>query len=163
MVVKSKLVRKRYIIIKIDTDYDISKRDLIYTLNKLTASHSQSSVKSGKSHTANTNDKEQANKRQTQKNNLNILINNTDKSNVTTGSSRPTLKPIPRVPWVISLTNKIGLIRCHHLDKQKTIELLQSITWIGNKKNLAKVETIGTTGTIQSARKKYLDKLILYP
>ncbi len=66
-------------------------------------------------------------------------------------------------PWVILVKNNYGLVRCHHLDKAKTIKLLCSINMIGNSKNPVKIETLGTTGTIRSARKKYLDKLILYP
>ena len=49
------------------------------------------------------------------------------------------------------------------VDKEKTIDLLQSLLWVGRYKNSIKISTIGTTGTIRSARKKYLDKLTLYP
>ena len=68
-----------------------------------------------------------------------------------------------QLPWVIFIKNNFGLIRCHHLDKDKTLELLLSIKHIGGVNNHVKIETLGTTGTIRSARKKYLDKLILYP
>jgi len=67
------------------------------------------------------------------------------------------------VPWVISVKNNYGIIQCQHLDKDKTINFLQSMESIGKFKNSVKIITLGTTGTIRSARKKYLDKLILYP
>jgi RNase P/RNase MRP subunit POP5 len=67
------------------------------------------------------------------------------------------------VPWVIYCKNNIGLIQCNHLDKDKTINLLHTIKWIAKDKNNVKIQTLGTAGTIRSARKKYLDKLILYP
>ena len=109
MVVKSRIGRKRYIIFRINADIDITKRDIIYTLNR--------------SKTINTT----------------------------------------QLPWVISIKNNIGLIRCNHLDKEKIIELLQSIHLIGNSKIPVSIKTLGTTGTIRSARKKYLKKLNLYP
>ena len=49
------------------------------------------------------------------------------------------------------------------LDKEKTINLLETIESAGKNKIRVKIQTLGTTGTIRSARKKYLDKLVLYP
>ena len=72
-------------------------------------------------------------------------------------------KQFRRPLWVIQIWNNYGLIRCHHIDKEKTINILHTIEWVGKKKNRATIQTLGTTGTIRSARKKYLDKLILYP
>jgi RNase P/RNase MRP subunit POP5 len=83
--------------------------------------------------------------------------------NGTVTSSEQNLKTLLQPPWVINLHNNVGLIRCHHLDKEKTISLLHSIKWVGKAKNPATIQTIGTTGTIRSARKKYLDKLNTYP
>jgi len=140
MVVKSKLGRKRYIVIKIDSGHDISKRDLIYALNNLISTQELSKNEDG----------------------INI-DNDKEKYINSTNIVKKHLLPIPRIPWVIGLSNNYGLIRCHHLDKQKTIDLLQSIKWIGKVENRVKIETLGTTGTIRSARKKYLAKLILYP
>jgi RNase P/RNase MRP subunit POP5 len=68
-----------------------------------------------------------------------------------------------KTPWLISLDKNYGLIRCHHLDTDKVIRLLQSIQSAGNINLPIKITTLGTAGTIRSARKKYLDKLILYP
>ena len=66
-------------------------------------------------------------------------------------------------PWVIFIRNNYGLVRCHHLDSKKTIELLGSIRQIVGVNQPVKIKTLGTTGTIKSARKKYLDKYFLYP
>ena len=142
MVVKSKLGRKRYIVIKINSEQNILKRDLIHTLNNLNSTRNLSET-----------DAELKNKDDNGKEKYVNSINNV----------KTHLIHIPRIPWVISLFNNTGLIRCHHLDKQKTIDLLQSIKWIGTVENKVKIETLGTTGTIRSARKKYLAKLILYP
>ncbi|WP_455393234.1 Rpp14/Pop5 family protein [[Eubacterium] cellulosolvens] len=139
MVVKSKIGRRRYIVFKIDSASLISKRDLIYTLNKLLH------------YNANNN-----------------LQNETSKENITYHPSKDTAS-VPQqiafnqLPWIIYLVNNYGLIRCHHLDQNKTISLLNSIKWIGKKKSPINIRTLGTTGTIRKARKKYLDKLNLYP
>jgi RNase P/RNase MRP subunit POP5 len=67
------------------------------------------------------------------------------------------------IPWVIYIRNNYGLIRCHHLDTEKAIELLNSIRELVGVNQPVKIKTLGTTGTIKSARKKYLDKYFLYP
>ena len=77
--------------------------------------------------------------------------------------SKQNSKTMIQPPWVINLQNNFGMIRCHHLDKEKTINLLHSIKFLGKSKNPATIQTMGTTGTIRSARKKYLDKLNTYP
>ncbi len=86
-------------------------------------------------------------------------------------------------PWLIILEDNFGLIRCTHLDKDRTMELLENITQIRrrvneqrlneglangsrapqqNHENIIRIEvkTLGTTGTIKSAKKKYLNKYI---
>ena len=66
-------------------------------------------------------------------------------------------------PWLIILENNFGLIRCSHADKDRTIELLAKIKQVrahNNSGELINIEinTLGTSGTIKSARKKFLDK-----
>ena len=142
MVVKAIIGRKRYIVFKIDSESDISKRDLIYALNKLLH--------------YNLNNKAQGD---------NSMVNTPKESkdaHINIASEQNT-NAFVVMPWVIKVTNNYGLIRCHHLDKNKTINLLQSIEWTGKKKFPVNIRTLGTTGTIKKARKKYLDKLILYP
>ena len=141
MVVKSKIGRKRYIVFRIDSDSMISKHDLIYTLNKLLLNYPKKTD------------------RTMHKNNEKQKIFEHKTTNVTS----KTINAFNQVPWVINLANNYGLIRCHHLDKDKTINLLNSIRWTGKNKNRVNISTLGTTGTIKSARKKYLDKLNLYP
>jgi RNase P/RNase MRP subunit POP5 len=72
-------------------------------------------------------------------------------------------KAFQTVPWVIYIRNNYGLVRCHHLDTERTIELLHSIRQVVGVNQPVKIKTLGTTGTIKSARKKYLDKYFLYP
>ncbi len=85
-------------------------------------------------------------------------------------------------PWLIILEDNFGLIRCAHIDKDRTIELLANIKQIRARVNSdgskgaqtndtapkkrygdlinIEINTLGTTGTIKSARKKFLDKSI---
>lgn len=85
-------------------------------------------------------------------------------------------------PWLIILEDNFGLIRCAHIDKDRTIKLLANIKQIRARVNSdgskgaqtngtapkkhygdlinIEINTLGTTGTIKSARKKYLDKHI---
>ena len=73
-------------------------------------------------------------------------------------------------PWVIMVENNSGLVRCAHLDKDRTIEFLTSITELVHRepdndidrtgvKVKVKITTLGTSGTIKAARTKYLNKL----
>jgi len=139
MVVKAKIGRKRYIIFKIDSNSDISKRDLIYTFNKLVYTRSNNTASE-----------------------TNFKLRGPPGTKINIASANNILT-FNQLPWVIKITNHYGIIRCHHLDKNKTIELLHSITCTGNNKHPVKIKTLMTTGTIKKARKKYLDKLILYP
>ena len=157
MVVKSKIGRKRYIVFKIECDSIIAKWDFIYTLKKIIRPHTvydnlNSSnkktflnINSGTTHSSG-----------------HIQKSRTD-SRPSRSENEPGKYQYNQMPWVISIVNNYGLIRCHHLDKDKIIELLLSLKWAGEMKIPVKVQTIGTTGTIRSARKKYLDKLTLYP
>ncbi len=139
MVVKSKIGRKRYIVFKIEAESIISKRDLIYTLNK---------------HVLNKNSNTQLG-----------LIPPPPVAQKKTNKIIRKLhsEQFHKQPWIIYLKNNYGLIQCHHLDKEKMIKFLHSISSAGKAKNRVKIQTLGTTGTIRSARKKYLDKLNVYP
>ena len=46
-----------------------------------------------------------------------------------------------------------GIIKCKHIEKDKTISLLNSI--INIKSNPVKVQTLGTSGTIKTLIKKH--------
>ena len=157
MVVKSKIGRKRYIVFKIESDSIIAKRDFIYTLKKNIRPYTDIDnldsfrqkaflkINPGTTHDSSPIPKFRSD-------------SSPGRSENESGIYR-----YNQMPWVISIMNNYGLIRCHHLDKDKLIELLLSLKWAGKVKIPVKIQTIGTTGTIRSARKKYLDKLTLYP
>ncbi len=49
-----------------------------------------------------------------------------------------------------------GIVKCNHIEKEKTISLLQSIKKI--KSNKVQVQTVGTSGTIKTLNKKFRHK-----
>jgi RNase P/RNase MRP subunit POP5 len=183
MVVKSRVGRKRYVIFQVQGRQTVLKRDLIHTINKMiyvrpsnkpikkdsrikdhALIHNDRSGQTNSSFMIKGDNKVKLSKKDTANNNKDHYKNEIIKN---TNDSRKLLFnenwPFRATPWVIFIKDNIGLIRCHHKDKEKTIKLLQSIQWIGGIDNQVKIITFGTTGTIRSARKKYLDKLILYP
>ena len=54
---------------------------------------------------------------------------------------------------IINFDGFWGIIKCNHIEKEKTIQLLNSIKKI--KLIDVKVETIGTSGTIKTLIKKF--------
>jgi len=50
----------------------------------------------------------------------------------------------------------MGIIRCNHLEKENTINLLRSIKSVSSKK--VEIETLGTSGTIKSLVSKHMNK-----
>ena len=136
MVVKDKIGRKRYVVFKIHSDVNITKRDLVHALNNLRRSYND--------HGGQKRCKGQ------------------NGQNGYEGKQSMTPK-LTRWPWIIIVKNNFGLIQCHHKDKNRIIDILQSDILLDNNNQQLNIKTLGTTGTIRSARKKYLDKLILYP
>ena len=59
------------------------------------------------------------------------------------------LKP----PSLIQFEGKVGIVRCSHLEKDRTIELLGDIGVKGNK--AFHVETLRTSGTLRTLREIY--------
>lgn len=57
-------------------------------------------------------------------------------------------------PWILRFENNQGLLRCSHLAKERAIEMLMSINEVNGVK--VNIETLGTSGTIRSAVRKYL-------
>ena len=114
---------------------------------------------------------------------IDIAEESANPSKVPINENKPTPDNFKTQPWLILFENNFGLIKCAHTDKGRTIELLTSITQLkrwrtgtensdskasdprtANKKypgNFIKIEikTLGTSGTIKSARKKYFNKL----
>jgi RNase P/RNase MRP subunit POP5 len=60
-------------------------------------------------------------------------------------------------PWIVKYRNNKGLLRCAHIKKQDAIKILTSINKINDID--IKIRTIGTSGTIKCATRKYLDKI----
>ena len=48
-----------------------------------------------------------------------------------------------------------GIVRCFHIEKTRTIQLLSSISMIKNKS--IQIKTLGTSGTMKALIRKHLD------
>jgi ribonuclease P/MRP protein subunit POP5 len=57
-------------------------------------------------------------------------------------------------PRLVLFDGRRGLVRCRHTAKDATIALLRGLREVGDQALV--VETLGTSGTIRRARKKYL-------
>lgn len=53
---------------------------------------------------------------------------------------------------LIKFDGENGIIRCNHIEKENTINMLKSIKKVNDK--TVSLETIGTSGTIKSLLKK---------
>jgi RNase P/RNase MRP subunit POP5 len=56
-------------------------------------------------------------------------------------------------PWLTRYKNNKGLLRCVHTGKGEAIRILNSVKQIGNI--TVEIKTVGTSGTIKAAMKKY--------
>lgn len=63
-------------------------------------------------------------------------------------------------PWLTVFEHNKGILRCVHTYKDEAIGLLTSIKTMGGEKMPIKVETLGTSGTIKKAKRKYLGREI---
>jgi RNase P/RNase MRP subunit POP5 len=61
-------------------------------------------------------------------------------------------------PWLTVFDNNQGILRCAHTKKDEAVRLLSSIKSVGREKMPVKVITLGTSGTIKTARRRYLDR-----
>ena len=56
-------------------------------------------------------------------------------------------------PWLTAFNDNRGILRCSHTDKDRAIELLNSITEVGENDELrVEVKTIKTSGTIKKVK-----------
>jgi RNase P/RNase MRP subunit POP5 len=56
-------------------------------------------------------------------------------------------------PWLTAFQENRGILRCSHTDKDKAIELLTSITEVGDDGELkVEVRTLKTSGTIKKVK-----------
>ncbi len=58
-------------------------------------------------------------------------------------------------PWLVALEGGQGIVRCPHTAKEEAIRMLQGIRRVGGAP--VRVRTLGTSGTIRRARRKYMD------
>lgn len=56
--------------------------------------------------------------------------------------------------YVVRFDGKKGIVKCNHIEKDNTINLLKSIDKISSYK--VNVETLGTSGTIKSLMRKHM-------
>lgn len=57
-------------------------------------------------------------------------------------------------PWLTRYRDNKGLMRCAHTGKNEAIRILNSVKKIG--KTDVEIKTVGTSGTIKAAVRKYL-------
>jgi RNase P/RNase MRP subunit POP5 len=62
-------------------------------------------------------------------------------------------------PWLTIFEENKGILRCAHTSKQEAVELLTSIRRVGKENMPVRIETLGTSGTIKKAKKKFLGNL----
>ena len=56
-------------------------------------------------------------------------------------------------PWLTAFNDNRGILRCSHTDKENAIQLLTSITEVGEHNELkVEVRTLKTSGTIKKAK-----------
>jgi RNase P/RNase MRP subunit POP5 len=60
-------------------------------------------------------------------------------------------------PWLTIFEDNEGILRCVHTNKDEAVKLLTSIKIVGKEKMPVRVETLGTSGTIKQAKRKYLN------
>ncbi len=56
--------------------------------------------------------------------------------------------------YLIRFNDDKGIVKCNHIEKENTIELLKSITNVSSQK--VNIKTLGTSGTIKALTKKYM-------
>ena len=59
-------------------------------------------------------------------------------------------------PWLTIFEDNEGILRCVHTNKDEAVKLLTSIKIVGKENMPVRVETLGTSGTIKQAKRKYL-------
>ncbi len=57
-------------------------------------------------------------------------------------------------PWLTTYKENRGVLRCAHTNKDNAIELLTSITEVGDDNLQVTIETVVTSGTIKQAKAK---------
>jgi RNase P/RNase MRP subunit POP5 len=134
MVVKSKFGRRRYIVFILENGSDITKKDLIYSFNRLLPQQLPEVVKE------NSEEKSDG----ALKNRIN---NNLDTKNDEAPRLRHKLK---------YFDGRIGILLTPHWQKSQALRILNSIEYVGHLKKPIKLKSVGTSGTLKKAMKKYI-------
>ncbi len=58
-------------------------------------------------------------------------------------------------PWLTVFEHNMGILRCAHWGKDAAIRLLRSIDTMGREARPVRVRTLGTSGTIRTAKRKF--------
>lgn len=61
--------------------------------------------------------------------------------------------------FLVRFDGTTGIIKCNHIEKDNTINLLKKIRTIGL--NNIEIETLGTSGSIKSLIRKHLSRVII--
>ena len=136
MVVKSDIGRKRYIVFKIEEGTEITKKDLIYTFNRTLPSHPEEFIGENKS------DENGGEPIKAAPSIQKILQDDNEKRII-----RHNLK---------YFDGHFGILLCPHWLKVHAIETIGSIERVGIRKKPVKLVSVGTSGSLKKARKKYL-------
>ncbi len=60
-------------------------------------------------------------------------------------------------PWLTVFDGRRGLLRVDHRMQEAGVEVLRSIEWAGDPPREVTVRTLGVSGTIRAAKRRYLD------
>lgn len=61
-------------------------------------------------------------------------------------------------PWLTVFDGRRGLLRVNHTMQEEAVEVLRSITWVGDRDHRVVVRTLGVSGTIRAAKRRYLQE-----
>lgn len=137
MVVKSKIGRRRYIVFTIESEQDITRKDIIYTFNRLLPLDPADINKSG---------------RVLQKT-KDSTTSNDDKNRSGQLSKRDSPVLQHRLKF---FDGQNGILLCPHWLQHYAVDILNSVQHLGVLQKPVKIKSIGTSGTLKKARKKYL-------
>jgi RNase P/RNase MRP subunit POP5 len=59
-------------------------------------------------------------------------------------------------PWLTYFENNYGVIRYNHIEKDQMLAIMDRLRILDNKNGAVVVRTLGVSGTINKARKKYI-------
>ena len=137
MVVKDKFGRRRYIAFRIVSGDEITRKDLIYTFNRTLPSERNGGFIGQKP-----------------KGTPLSLPGHPGASN-TKGSSDENEPPILK-HRLKHYDGTYGILLCPHWWHKEAIETINSIAEVGILKKPVRIESIGTSGTLKKAMKKYI-------